>query len=85
MARRNKILVPEARQGLDELKAKIMGVDSSEKAKYEAAEEQGIPFHNGYNGDIKARDAGKIGGSIGGNMVREMIRMAEQQLKEKRQ
>ncbi|MCI8384630.1 MAG: alpha/beta-type small acid-soluble spore protein, partial [Clostridia bacterium] len=31
----------------------------------------------GYNGDISAKDAGRIGG----NMVRKMIQQAEQQMK----
>lgn len=52
--------------------------------KFEVAQELGIPLRQGYNGDIRARDAGriggKIGGKIGGQMVRRMIRIAEQQL-----
>ncbi|MFA9559825.1 small, acid-soluble spore protein, alpha/beta type [Evansella sp. AB-rgal1] len=80
MARRNKILIPEAREGLDRLKAQVTNSMSPENAKYEVAKEQGIPLKKGYNGEIRAKDAGKIGGSIGGNMVREMVKMAEQQL-----
>ncbi|WP_026569517.1 MULTISPECIES: alpha/beta-type small acid-soluble spore protein [Sediminibacillus] len=83
MARRNKILVPEAREGLDRLKAKVSNTQDPDKAKYETAEEQGIDLKQGYNGNIKAKDAGKIGGKIGGNMVKEMIEMAEEQLKNK--
>ncbi len=52
--------------------------------KFEVAQELGIPLNRGYNGDIRARDAGriggKIGGKIGGQMVRRMIQIAEQQL-----
>ncbi len=59
-----KNLVPEAANGL-------------EKLKYEVADEEGITLKNGYNGDIKAKDAGKIGG----NMVRKMIEYAERNLK----
>lgn len=80
MARRNKILIPEAREGLDRLKAQVTNSMSPDNAKYEVAKEQGIPLKKGYNGEIRAKDAGKIGGSIGGNMVREMVKMAEQQL-----
>lgn len=83
MARRNKILVPDARQGLDELKAKVTDAASAENAKFEVAKEQGVTINKGYNGDIKAKDAGKIGGNIGGNMVKEMVRMAQQKLNEK--
>ncbi|MBM7553812.1 alpha/beta-type small acid-soluble spore protein [Thalassobacillus pellis] len=79
MARRNKILVPEAREGLDRLKAELLN-GSADQAKYEMAKEQGIPLSSNYNGEMKAKDAGKIGGSIGGNMVRELVRMAEDQL-----
>ena len=52
----NKKLVPEAMSALD-------------KFKYEVASEVGVTLKDGYNGDISAKDAGKIGG----NMVRKMI------------
>ena len=38
MARRNKILVPEARNGLDALKASVVKSENPEDAKFEAAE-----------------------------------------------
>ena len=60
---RNEKLVPEASQGLDRL-------------KYETASEVGVNLKDGYNGDITARDAGKVGG----NMVKKMIAMAEKQM-----
>ena len=47
----NKKLVPEA-------------MDSLEKFKYEVANEVGVNLKNGYNGNISARDAGKIGGNM---------------------
>ena len=56
----NKKLVPEA-------------MDSLETFKYEVANEVGVNLKNGYNGNISARDAGKIGG----NMVKKMIQQAE--------
>ena len=56
----NKKLVPEAMESLD-------------KFKYEVANEVGVNLKNGYNGNISARDAGKIGG----NMVRKLIQKAE--------
>ena len=37
------------------------------------ASEVGVNLKNGYNGDISAKDAGKIGG----NMVKKMIQQAE--------
>lgn len=83
MARRNKILVPEARQGLDDLKAKVVGASRPEEAKFEAAKEVGVPLERGYNGRIAAEDAGKVGGRLGGSMVKEMVRMAMENMKNK--
>jgi hypothetical protein len=65
MARKGKTLVPEARNALDRM-------------KYEVADEQGVELKEGYNGDLRSRDAGKIGG----NMVRKMIRQAEENMSE---
>ena len=41
------------------------------------AREVGVNLKDGYNGDISARDAGRIGG----NMVRKMIQQVESQMK----
>lgn len=60
----NKKLVPEA-------------MDALEKFKYEVASEVGVTLKDGYNGNISARDAGRIGG----NMVRKLIQQAESQMK----
>ncbi len=84
MAKKNKILVPEAREGLDQLKAKIANTNDPQKAKYEVAAEQHVSLDQGYNGNIKAKDAGKIGGNIGGNMVQELVKMGQQQLQQNR-
>jgi len=35
-----------------------------DKMKYEIASEVGVNLKQGYNGDLAARDAGKIGGTI---------------------
>jgi len=78
--RKTKILVPGARDELDHLKAKPVNVRDATNAKYEVAKEQEILLNHGDNRNIKAKDAGKIGGIIGGNMVREMVKMAEKQL-----
>ncbi|MCX8128574.1 MAG: alpha/beta-type small acid-soluble spore protein [Clostridia bacterium] len=37
---------------------------SFDKMKYEIASEVGVNLKQGYNGDLAARDAGKIGGNI---------------------
>ncbi|WP_212973760.1 alpha/beta-type small acid-soluble spore protein [Bacillus sp. J14TS2] len=85
---KNKILVPAAREPLNQLKANVMkekGYQVDQKhpdnIKYEVAKEQNIPLKEGYNGQLTSEQAGKIGGTIGGNMVKEMIKMAQQQLK----
>lgn len=59
----NNVLVPEAKTALN-------------KFKYEVASEVGVSLTQGYNGDIKAKDAGKIGG----NMVKKLIQFAEQNI-----
>ena len=60
----NSKVVPEAREALD-------------KFKYEVASEVGVNLKQGYNGDISAKDAGKIGGQ----MVRKLIQQAESQMR----
>ncbi len=82
MARRRKILVPEAREALDQMKARLNHQSNPENVKYEVAKETGVPLKHGYNGDLTTRQAGKIGGKIGGGMVREMIKMAQESLKD---
>ena len=51
--------------------------DALNKFKYEVASEVGVNLKDGYNGDISARDAGRIGG----NMVKKLIQQAENQMK----
>ena len=63
MTSSNKKLVPGA-------------ADALNKFKYEVASEVGVNLKDGYNGDISAKDAGKIGG----NMVRKLIQQAESQM-----
>ena len=66
MARSNKNIVPEA-------------MDSLERFKYEVASEVGVNLKNGYNGNISARDAGRVCG----NMVKKLIQRAENQMANK--
>ena len=56
----NRILNPNARAALDRL-------------KMETANEVGVQLNEGYNGDLKSKDAGYIGG----NMVKKMIQSYE--------
>jgi small acid-soluble spore protein F (minor alpha/beta-type SASP) len=55
-----------------------------DRFKYEVAAELGLLddiAQKGW-GDLPTRDLGRIGGTIGGNMVRVLIRHAEAQLAE---
>ena len=63
--RNRRVLVPEAKRAMD-------------KFKNEIANSMNIELKEGYNGDISARDAGRIGGQ----MVKRMISYAEQNLKQ---
>ncbi|MFD0697864.1 small, acid-soluble spore protein, alpha/beta type [Paenibacillus sp. GCM10027628] len=93
MARRrsNRAIVPGSEHGLGQLKAQVMKAqgynvnpDRPDLVKYEVARTLGVPLQPGYNGQLRSEDAGKIGGPIGGAMVRELVRMAQQQLAEQR-
>ena len=45
--------------------------DALNKFKYEVASEVGVNLKDGYNGDISAKDAGKIGGQMVGKMIQQ--------------
>ena len=51
--------------------------DAMKRFKEEVASELGVQLKDGYNGDLSSREAG----SIGGEMVRKMIRKQEEQMK----
>jgi hypothetical protein len=60
----NQLVVPQASQALDQL-------------KYEVAQELGIQIpQDGYYGNMVTRDTG----TIGGNITRRLVQIAEQQL-----
>ena len=63
MARNNQKVVPQATAALD-------------RFKFEIASEVGVNLTEGYNGDITARDAGRIGGQ----MVKRLIETAERSM-----
>jgi len=63
MARNNQKVVPQAIEALD-------------RFKFEIATEVGVNLKEGYNGDITARDAGRIGGQ----MVKRLIETAERNM-----
>ena len=51
--------------------------EAMDRFKMEVANELGVPLKNGYNGDLTSKQAG----SIGGEMVKQMIMKQEQQMK----
>lgn len=57
--RSNKIVVPEAKQAM-------------ENFKMEAAREVGVDLKQGYNGDKTARENGSVGGQMVKKMIEQM-------------
>ncbi|TFE24556.1 alpha/beta-type small acid-soluble spore protein [Cohnella luojiensis] len=87
MARRRKLIVPGAEQGVTDFKAEVMRREGysvnparPDDVKYEVAEELGVPLTPRNNGKLTTEEAGLVGGNIGGPMVREMIRLAQEKL-----
>ena len=64
----------------EQSKSNQMAVPEAKEAmnrfKEEVASDQGVPLKEGYNGDLTSAQAG----SIGGEMVKKMIRKQEQQM-----
>ncbi len=57
MARNNnRLLIPQARQAMDQF-------------KMEAAQEVGVNLKQGYNGDLTSQQAGSIGGQMVKKMI----------------
>lgn len=88
MARKRRPLIPEAREALDILKADVMkqkgysvSKDNPDQVKYEVASDMHIPLKEGNNGNLTSHQAGKIGGQIGGSMVKEMVRLAQERMR----
>ena len=50
--------------------------DAMDKFKMEVASELGVNLKDGYNGDLTSAEAG----SVGGNMVKKMIKRQEEQM-----
>ncbi|WP_438448859.1 alpha/beta-type small acid-soluble spore protein [Gorillibacterium sp. sgz5001074] len=82
---------PVPPSSIESFKAQVMrnegyAVDPNqpENVKYEVARTLGVPLRQGDNGHLRTEEAGRIGGQIGGAMVKEMIRLAQQKLVEQR-
>lgn len=50
--------------------------EAMNRFKMEVASELGVPLKEGYNGDLTSKQAG----SIGGEMVRQMIKRQEEEM-----
>lgn len=57
-------------------KTKQNAQDALERFKMEVASEIGVNLKEGYNGDLTSAEAG----SVGGNMVKKMIKRQEEQM-----
>ena len=57
-------------------KTKKTAQDALDRFKMEVASEIGVNLKEGYNGDLTSAEAG----SVGGNMVKKMIRKQEEQM-----
>lgn len=57
-------------------KTKKNAQDVLDRFKMEVASEIGVNLKEGYNGDLTSAEAG----SVGGNMVKKMIRKQEEQM-----
>lgn len=92
VGRRKNYAVPGVEQAMQSFKADVMKregyvVDPNrpDDVKYEVAEELGVPLHSSQNGHLTTESVGHIGGKIGGSMVREMIRLAQEKIANKEQ
>ena len=57
-------------------KTKKEAQNALDRFKMEVASEIGVNLKDGYNGDLTSAEAG----SVGGNMLKEMIRRQEEQM-----
>jgi hypothetical protein len=82
-------LIPDSKEGLAQLKVEVaneIGLPVSGEAANRAgpdavtraaATEYGVPLQEGYNGSLTSHDAGRLGGHVGGQMVKRLIAQAE--------
>ncbi|WP_379137334.1 alpha/beta-type small acid-soluble spore protein [Paenibacillus sp. sgz500958] len=93
MARRSrKYAVPGVGEGMQMFKAEVMkqegynvDLNHPDDIKYEVARELGVSLKPGGNDGLTTESVGQVGGKIGGSMVREMVRLAQEQLANKEQ
>ena len=78
---------PGADAAMSAFKAEVMRKEGfvvnpgqPDDVKFEVAQSLGIPLERGYNGGASTESMGQIGGQIGGAMVKELVRMAQEKL-----
>ncbi|MCH5583486.1 small, acid-soluble spore protein, alpha/beta type [Shimazuella sp. AN120528] len=87
--RKRRPLVASSRNQLDQLQTKLLSEDlgrsftSKDEAKLELAKELGVPLKPGSNRDLRSEDAGKVGGAMGGRLVKELVAMSLKSLQKK--
>lgn len=61
---------------------KLLPPEVLDNFKYEIADDLGLipQIQEGYWGQLTSRDCGRVGGKIGGNMVKVMIRQVEEKM-----
>ncbi len=64
MSRSNRLVVPEAKQAMENL-------------KNEVAKQVGVNLKQGYNGDLTSREAGSIGGEMVKRMIESYERTSK--------
>ena len=64
MARSNKLVVPEAKQAMNNL-------------KNEVAKQVGVNLKQGYHGDLTSREAGSLGGEMVMRMIESYERTSK--------
>lgn len=85
--RRRNYAVPGVEHQMRAFKADVMknegysvNPNRPDDVKYEVAKELDVLLQPGYNGGLSTESVGHVGGKIGGAMVREMIRLAQEQI-----
>lgn len=89
--RRRRLLIEGAHVAMDRLQTDVINralgtsFTNKEDVKVELAKQFDIPYQSqGSNGNLRAEDAGKIGGTMGGLLVKELVRMSMESLSRNR-
>lgn len=82
-------LVPESKEALARLRQEVAGEigaptsgvtethEGPDAITHAIADMYGVPLQEQYNGQLTSHDAGRLGGHLGGQMVKRLIAQAE--------